>query len=232
MLRIILHRANLHPEAATRADALELDVRCSRDGVVYIHHDPLPGKTKLRRLAYAEIVERLGQQAAPALGEYLSGIRSDAWLYLHMKEPGTVLPALREAGKWVREGRLVALSFRDSDLAVAREAYPGLPVGLLVGKLWWRHTLWQHWRDWSPQTRAHRIPADVVVCHYILWRWGTGWWLRRSHVPAVVWGAKLSTQMERCLRDPGVVGLIVDDIGTAALLRDKLTKSDTEVLNS
>jgi glycerophosphoryl diester phosphodiesterase len=72
------------------ADAIELDVRLTRDGVVVVHHDPAPrtppGAPRLSTLTVDDLARN--QPTIPTLAAVLAAVDARATVYVEIKEPG------------------------------------------------------------------------------------------------------------------------------------------------
>lgn len=108
------------------ADAVELDVHLHPDGVLRVHHDPLPPEVLEEHQAPA------GHRAPapPTLDEALTLLR-DAGLaaYCELKGPGTApgtLAAIRRVG-----GNAAVHAFDHRQVAAARDIAPEVPRGVL-----------------------------------------------------------------------------------------------------
>lgn len=153
---VVAHRGASahHPEntlaafdAAVRAgaDAVELDVRRSADGVLVVLHDAEVSRTTDGRGYVAELpLERLRRFAPPipTLAEALDLLAGRAAVEVEIKnapgEPGyepaagTTVRALVEELRRRRSPRAFVASFDGECLAAAARADPRLPTGLLV----------------------------------------------------------------------------------------------------
>jgi len=149
------------------ADAIELDVHATRDGVAVVHHDPVPrahpavpslASRPIASLSYAELgTFRLDDDVAiPRLDDVLALVAGrGATAYVEIKGRGIeseVVDCIR------RSGARSAVHAFDHRIALAvRAIAPELPTGvLLVGRLVdppaalraaGARDLWQHWDE-------------------------------------------------------------------------------------
>src|SRR5207253_6660035 len=72
---------------AAGADAVELDVRQTADGVLVVHHNPTRRGTLVSRLSYSELQRRC-RHRPPALEEAVELCARRAVLDVEVKEPG------------------------------------------------------------------------------------------------------------------------------------------------
>lgn len=122
-----------------RADAIELDVHATADGVVVVHHDPVPrahrpdGRPERRPIAELRYVElstlRTGGEAIPTLRDTLALVGGRATVYVEIKGTGIeqlVVDAVR-AG----DATCAIHSFDHAAIGRVRELAPEIPRGLL-----------------------------------------------------------------------------------------------------
>lgn len=122
------------------ADGVELDVHCTSDGTVMVHHDAIVRGTvpdaalagrPIRALTRAEVAAfRLPDgSAVPTLADVATLLGSRATLYCELKGAGTAEPAaavLRASGV-----RCAVHSFDHRMVAAAAVAAPDIPRGVL-----------------------------------------------------------------------------------------------------
>lgn len=125
-----------------RAGGIELDVHATRDGVVIVHHDPVPhgvhpdGRAERRPIAQLRYVElstlRIGGEAIPTLRDVLSLVGDRAVVYVEIKGDGiegAVADVIRAS-----DARCAIHSFDHPTIGRARVVAPELPRGLLFDK--------------------------------------------------------------------------------------------------
>lgn len=120
------------------ADAIEIDVQCSADGVPVLMHDLTVDRTTHGRGNVAKLsIEQLrsldvGGEPVPALSEVLALTRRNALLVMEIKQPG-IEPQVADV---VRDchalGDVMVWSFFPQVLESMRAVEPRLPGGLLV----------------------------------------------------------------------------------------------------
>ena len=81
--------SSFHRAFELGADAVELDVHSTRDGVVVVHHDPTLAEDgpAIKDLTWAELEER-AEGRIPALRAVLEAIPASATAYVEIKAPG------------------------------------------------------------------------------------------------------------------------------------------------
>ncbi|HJP61278.1 MAG TPA: glycerophosphodiester phosphodiesterase, partial [Gemmatimonadaceae bacterium] len=162
------------------ADAIELDVHGTLDGVLVVHHDAdvnAPGELRRRilDLSYEELRDyRLaGDIEIPTLPDVLSEIGDSAFLYVEVKAPNLeaiVTRAIRESN-----ARCAVHSFDHRIVKTVQTIFPAIRTGVLEVS---RHLdptsallttgamdLWQEvgFIDEALVTRVHAINARVIA---------------------------------------------------------------------
>ena len=164
------------------ADAVELDVHATRDGVVVIHHDAAtnsrPGDTGPVAVIADSTLDVLrgisvSGAAIPALDEMLATVPERATVYVEVKAPGiedAVAGVIQSSGK-----QCAVHSFDHRIARRVHELAPTIPVGILqtsypVDPLRpmrdaGARDLWQHWElidEWLIQ-RVHGNGGRVIA---------------------------------------------------------------------
>lgn len=130
------------------ADAVELDVRLTRDGVPILMHDDSIGRTtdhsgKVEQLTFTALdgVDACPTSSAPCvvptLGRALEIARNRTRVVLDVKGVGTC-DAFRAVRSVIDErgmaGRVAIISGNPNTLSIARSYFPDLPIGLYLGQ--------------------------------------------------------------------------------------------------
>jgi glycerophosphoryl diester phosphodiesterase len=121
------------------ADAVELDVHATRDGVVVVHHEPAPKRPGAGGERSRPIAERTRAELAafkladgigiPTLAEVLVAVGERATVYVEIKGRGierATLDCIRDAGT-----RCAVHAFDHRVSRDARALAPGVPTGIL-----------------------------------------------------------------------------------------------------
>ena len=122
-----------------RAAGIELDVHATADGVVVVHHDPVPhgvypdGRVERRPIAELRYVElstlRHAGEAIPSLRDVLALVGDRATVYVEIKGAGierAVVDVVRASS-----ARCAIHSFDHATIGRVRELAPEIPRGLL-----------------------------------------------------------------------------------------------------
>jgi len=157
------------------ADAVELDVHATRDGVVVVHHDPTvgPDGPAIADLTWAELQDRFDSRI-PALRDALEAIPASATAYVEIKAKG-IEEAVSETLANVPV-RCAVHSFDHETIERMREIAPRVARGVLFeGSLASLNDVlarsaardvWPHWKlvDQALVNRVH-----VRGCRVIAW---------------------------------------------------------------
>lgn len=191
------------------ADGIELDVHATSDGIVVVHHDPVPRATVAdRRLTGRAIADLTHDQlrafslapdvGIPTLAEVLSLVGDAAVVYVELKGAGIerpVIDVIRES-----TARCAVHSFDHAAVARAKRLAPEIRRGLLFSRrprdpaasLQGAGAL-DAWHEWP------LVDQDFVT------------WVRRVGGSVIAWTVN-DTAAARRLTALGVDGLCTDDV--------------------
>lgn len=192
---------------AVGADAIELDVRRTRDGRLIAFHDAKVAGARVGALTHAEIA-RLTGHLPPLLADVLELARGRIALDIELKEAGyveQVLAAVPESGD------LIVTSFIDRVLVTVERLRPDLRTGLLLGR---------RPAELHALARAARCGADYVAPRFTLARIGLLKRAAAAGFPAIVWTVNRDGAIRGLLDDDRVAAIITDLPARALELRD------------
>ncbi len=162
------------------ADAIELDVHATSDGVVVVHHDPSSTLLPLNRRAIADAtwdeVRRLELGAGtrvPRLSDVLDAAPSDKTVYVEIKGDGIA----DDVARVIRKGsaRCAVHSFDHDAIARMRQIAPEIPRGILFDEpssdalrtmqVTGARDVWPHWRliDTMLCSEIHAAGGRVIA---------------------------------------------------------------------
>ena len=182
-------------------DAVELDVRRSRDGRLLVFHDPRLGIRPIARLSYADVQRRVREGEAPKLAEVLAAVAGRTMVDIELKEDGYVPEAMALITEVLPPLSFVVTSFHDAVLSQVRAAAPQVRTGLLL----------------SPRlppgrlaARVKRSGADFLAPHIALTRGGLIGWAAQRGLPVWTWTVNDPATRRALLFDPRVEAVITD----------------------
>jgi len=195
------------------ADMIELDLRRTADGHLIAYHDAAVKGIPIARLRHGALRAKGGASRPPLLAEVVAQLAGRIALNLEFKERGCVA----EAAMLLRRAKVeqcLITSFLDDVLREAKAQAPQFPTGLVVDG---STTI-------SPVTRARRLGADCVVVELRRADVATLGAAAAADLPCLVWTVNDSATIDRCLRDPAVVGVITDRPALAIERRARLSE--------
>ena len=160
-----------------KADAIEFDVRKTKDNVLVVHHDVrlFQSATPLSKMNYEEF-EHFNSKSyyqVPTLEEVLKLCQDKIALDIELKETGYENKVVELALKYFNKENVLFTSFRKKALQAIHTIDDSLFTGYLFHK----------------PMRLHTIPKDVdyLLPHYSLNRFGYFKKLSQFEKPLIVW---------------------------------------------
>jgi glycerophosphoryl diester phosphodiesterase len=213
------------------ADAVELDVRCTADGVLVIHHGAHRRGAPLTRLDHADLVIR-SRHEPPTLADVADLCAGRVSLDVEIKQTGYEAGVVDLLRRRYPDERLMITSFSDTVISSVKQRSPEIRCGLLLGPH--RLKAWGTRVETMPFEIARGCNADFLVPHQLLVSLrpnsrrrplaGSSF-LARADVegmPVVVWTVNGIGRLERYLADGRVAGIITDLPGVAVDVRRRL----------
>ena len=191
------------------SEAIEFDVRRTREGQLIAFHDAVVGGHLVGRLTLEEIQQQTGIKP-PLLSEVLDLTRGRVGLDVELKEHGYVNRVLQALGERFDPDRLVITSFIDAVVAESKRLAPAIEAGLLVGRARPDHVLRTRLSELFPARRARACGADFIAMHFKLADLGALARANRAGFPTYVWTVNTDDRLRRYLADPRVRAVITD----------------------
>jgi glycerophosphoryl diester phosphodiesterase len=175
---------------AAGVDAIEFDVRCTKDRRLIIHHDPMvrgAGKI-IARQTYEQCRMaglRLGMEI-PTLDETLELCKGKIAVDIEMKRIGYEAEVLEKVNTHFDLKHVIFTSFRISTVSRIKELEPRATVGLLLGKSPFSAVA----RRYTLRAIVDRLTgcrADFVAPHRAIARSRFVRFLKGAGYPVVVW---------------------------------------------
>jgi glycerophosphoryl diester phosphodiesterase len=191
------------------ADMIEFDVRRTRDGELIAFHDATVAGVPVSGLTRDEIEAAAGVRP-PLLAEVLRACAGRIQLDVELKEDGYVQDVMAALRAGFDPAQMIVTSFLPSVIAQAKDAFPEVKTGLLVGDggslANWRARL----RELYPVDIARQARADYLAPHYRLAGLGV---LRRAAaagLPSLLWTVNSPELIRFYATDPRVAAIITD----------------------
>jgi glycerophosphoryl diester phosphodiesterase len=191
------------------ADMVEFDVRRTCDRQLIAFHDATVGGVPVNRLTRDEIEAAAGVRP-PLLAEVLRACAGRIRLDVELKEDGYVQDVVAVLRASFDPDQMIITSFLPSVAAQAKEAFPEVKTGLLVGDGGSLTDVAARLRELYPVDIARQVRADYLAPHYRLAGLGV---LRRaaaSGLPCLLWTINSPVLIRRYATDPRVAAIITD----------------------
>ena len=215
---------------AAGADAIELDVRRTSDGVLVVHHNASRRGVQVSMQTYPALLRR-SRYEPPRLDAVLDQCAGRIALDVEIKEPGHEAEVLELVSGRLTRDQLLFTSFEESVISTVKRLDPAARCGLLLGpgRL---HTRAQRYES-LPFDLAERCGADLLVVHQ--WLAAPRGRTRRSRAsslleearrrgtPVMVWTVNGPLRLRAYLADGRVAGIITDLPGPAVAARRDLS---------
>ncbi|WP_326594708.1 glycerophosphodiester phosphodiesterase [Streptomyces sp. NBC_01803] len=184
-------------------DAVELDLRLSKDGELVVIHDAEVERTTdgSGRVADLTLAELRGLDAGrgervPLFTEVVAAVAAP--LQAEIKDPAAARSLALAVGHGRLHGRVRAISFHEEALREIRERLPGLPVALVTG----RSTA-------TAPERAAALGADMVSCELAHLDPDVVGRCRAAGVRVIAWTVNDAAELARA-RALGLDGVVTD----------------------
>ena len=214
---------------ALGADAVELDVRRTADGVLVVHHNASRRGVPLSMLTYSRLV-RLSRHEPPRFDTVLDLCAGRIGLDIEVKEPGFEAEVIEAASSRFPREQLLYTSFEETVIAEIRRLDPNARCGLLLGPGRLRSRTQRY--EGPPFDLAERCGADLLAVH----QWLAPLRRRRGRTPGtgllaeaqargfpmMVWTVDGPQRLRAYLADGRVAGIITDLPGLAVETRREL----------
>src|ERR1700722_15976479 len=147
---------------AQGADAVELDVRRTSDGVLVVHHNASRRGVPLAMLTYSGLV-RLSRHEPPRLDTVLDLCAGRIAVDIEVKEAGFEAEVVEEASRRFPRDRLLYTSFEEPVVSTIKRLDPDARCGLLLGPGRLRSRTQRF--EGLPFDLAERCGADLLAVH-------------------------------------------------------------------
>ncbi len=182
-------------------DAIELDVRRTRDGRIVVVHDARVGGRPVGRLDHHELQTRLKAGQAPPLEEVLELAAGRIAVDVELKEDGYVEQAMTMVAERLSPEQYVVTSFRDSVLPHVKRCAPASQTGLLLSPR-------PRGRDLGSRVRTAQV--DFLAPHASLVRAGVLNWAAQRGLATWVWTVNGTRALRALHADHRVAAVITD----------------------
>lgn len=194
------------------ADAIELDVRKTKDNKIIISHDDNIDGIKLDSLDYNEILEVSSSKGfiVPTLEEVLKLCQGKILLDIELKEEGYEEEVISLIKKYLEYNEFFIRSFIDRQVRIVKKIDSKIKTGLLLGVGNPKYGFLTRLSELFPIFRIIRTKPNFISPHYRLMKFG---YTKRMHLlkkPVIVWTVNDENLINKFLFKHKVDGLITD----------------------
>ena len=191
------------------ADMIEFDVRRTRDGELIAFHDAVVGGAPVGWLTRDEI-EAVTGVGPPLLAEVLRVCAGRVRLDVELKEDGYVRDVMAVLRTAFDPAQMIVTSFLPAVVLQAKNVFPEVKTGLLVGDGGPLTDLPARLRELYPVDLAKRVRADYLAPHYRLAALGVVRRAAAAGLPCLLWTVNSPALIRRYAADPRVAVIITD----------------------
>ena len=191
------------------ADMIEFDVRRTRDGELIAFHDAVVGGAPVSGLTRDEI-EAVTGVGPPLLAEVLRVCAGRIRLDVELKEDGYVRDVMAVLRTAFDPAQMIVTSFLPAVVLQAKNVFPEVKTGLLVGDGGPLTDLPARLRELYPIDLARRVRADYLAPHYRLAALGVVRRAAAAGLPCLLWTVNSPALIRRYAADPRVAVIITD----------------------
>ena len=196
------------------ADAIELDVRRTKDNIFILFHDEFISEKVINQLTYKDLnslVFNLGFQV-PTLREVLELVQEKIKLDVELKEEGYETDIITLICKYLTLEQFIVTSFKIQSLSRIKLDYPQVKTGLVLDQKTAKKF----------DSNASLIYLDFLVLEVSLF---DNPWLEIAQTNSkniLLWTVNEEKIIENLLRDERIEGIITDKSDLAVQLKNKI----------
>ncbi len=212
--------ASLEAARAADADAIEVDVRATRDGALVLHHDAHLGRRRVRKLTLDQARARArsaGFELA-TLDEALDVV-GDVPIDVELKTTRHTDRVVDRLTAQADPEHVLVTAFRPDPLAEIHETAPALHTGLLLSPLRALRLLYRRKRAQILQKRVEALPVDALIPHKSFLTLRLLGALHATDCAILVWTVNRDRRLRRLVAHPLVDGVVTDRAARAVHLR-------------
>ncbi len=198
------------------ADMIEFDVRATRDGelIAFHDHDARLGDAAVGSLSRPDI-EAIAGVRPPLLADVLRVCAGRIKLDVELKEDGYVPEVMAVLRAGFDVSQLVVTSFLPGVIAHAKDEFPEVRTGLLVGGGGPLTDVPARLREVYPVRLARTVRADYLAPNYRLTRFGIVRRAAAAGLPCLLWTVNSPALIRKYSADPRIAAIITDKAAEA-----------------
>ena len=206
-----------------KADAIELDIRKTKDGKIIVVHDPDYQGKKICDYDYEELLEATKQEdfVMPLLIDVLNKYKGVILLDIEIKEDGYTNEIMDMILSVLDYSEFNIRSFNENVVRTVKENYPKTYAILLIGVEHPKHGLFSRLAELFPKAKVERTLCDAVSPNYQLIRLGYVRRMHRMNKAVLAWTVNNEPLMRRMFFKAHVDGIVSNYPDVAMKIRDE-----------
>lgn len=209
------------------ADAIEFDIRITKDKSIVVHHDEKIRDKLIRDLTYQETISLSSSEGymIPEFEEALKFIGEGIPIAIEIKECGYEEEILNIAQQNQDIDNFMIISFYDKSLRKIKEINPKVITGLLLGKEKPENLIKTRMSEIFPRKRLRQCKADFCLPHLKIARIWRVFGAVKKMEKVIVWTVNNNKEIKKLLRQR-VKGIATDQLPSSIEIRDSFIKSE------
>lgn len=197
------------------ADAIELDVRKTKDNVFISFHDEVISEKQVSQLTYTEINDLAGNLNfhVPTLEEVLKLVRGKIKLDIELKEKGYEIEIIDLVLEYLIPEEFIMTSFKFKSLLNTKINFPQIKTGLII--------------DNNTATNLNIINhLSILDCFALHLNLINSSWFKigqENKKDIFIWTVNEPKNIEQILKNKAITGLITDNLVFSLNFKKKLT---------
>ena len=206
-----------------KADAIELDIRKTKDGKIIVVHDPDYKGKKICEYDYEELVEVTKEDGfiMPLFIDVLKKYKGVILLDIEIKEDGYTKEIMDMVLSVLDYNEFNVRSFNENVIRTVKELYPKTYAILLIGLEHPKHGIFSRLAELFPKAKVKRTLCDAVSPHYRLIRFGYVRRMHRKKKAVLAWTVNDESLMREMFFKKHVDGIVSNYPDIAMKVRDE-----------
>lgn len=205
-----------------QSDAIELDIRKSKDGKIVVFHDPTFLEKHINDWNYEELLEATKKNnfEVPLLIDVLKKYKEKILLDIEFKEEGYEEEVVKMILSVLTYDEFNIRSFSEKTIKTIKELDPKIYTILLIGVQYPKYGFFSRLAELFPKAKVRRSKCDAVSPNYQLIRL---WYVQRMHLlnkPVLAWTVNDEKIMKRMFFKAKVDGIVTNYPDIALKIRD------------
>lgn len=196
------------------ADAIELDIRKTRDNVFISFHDEFICKKQIAQLTYVEIndLARSLNFNVPTLEEVLKLVRGKINLDIELKEKGYEIEVINLILEYLTIEQFIVTSFHLESLLTIKNNYTRIKTGIILDE---QTVMNFNFKCNLDKLEFLVLPLGLLSKNFVKT-------MLYPHKSILVWTINEAKAIKKILKNPKILGIITDRPELAISLKNKI----------